>query len=103
MSEVNGNVRDDEDFDDDAGNRITAATAVSVLDYLAKAIVDEPESVSIDVDEKGRGRVELNLAVAPDDMGKVIGRRGRVIQSIRAVVRAAGERDGVKVDVEVLD
>jgi predicted RNA-binding protein YlqC (UPF0109 family) len=93
---------DDVDEDDDRGNRIAGATSYAVLDYLAHAIVDEPDGVAIDVEE-GRGGVTLRLHVAPDDMGKVIGRRGRVAQSIRTVVRAAGARDEVPVNVDIVD
>jgi hypothetical protein len=96
-------VNDDlDDVDDVDGNRVLGATSLAVLDYLARAIVDEPEGVVVDVEE-GRGSVTLRLHVAPDDMGKVIGRRGRVAQAIRAVVRAAGARDEVSVNVDIVD
>jgi uncharacterized protein len=86
--------------DDD---RVRGAMARDVLEYLAKSIVDEPESVYIDVEEGRRGDVRLSLRVSPDDMGKVIGRRGRVAQAIRAVVRAAGAREGLEVGVDIVD
>ncbi len=57
----------------------------------------------VDLDEGRRGDVRLSLHVAPDDMGKVIGRRGRVAQAIRTVVRAAGAREGVEVSVDIVD
>lgn len=75
---------------------------LAVLEYLAGQIVDDPSSVRIDVSE-GRGGVTLRLRVAPDDMGKVIGKRGRVAQSIRTVVRAAGAREGTGVTVDIVD
>ena len=74
-----------------------------VLEYVAKAIVDEPESVEVEVGEGRNGGVELRLHVAPDDMGKVIGKRGRVAQAIRTVVRAAGAKDGVDAQVDIVD
>ena len=92
---------EDEDDDDDF-NRVVGATSKQVLEYLAKAIVDEPEAVSVDVSER-RGGVMLSLHVAPDDMGKVIGRRGRVAQAIRTVVRAAGASEGVEASVDIVD
>jgi predicted RNA-binding protein YlqC (UPF0109 family) len=94
----------DDEYDDeeDSGNRVPAGVATAVLDYLARAIVDDPESVVVEVDE-GRHGVTLRLHVAPDDMGKVIGRRGRVAQAIRALVRAAGARDGSDVQVDIVD
>jgi predicted RNA-binding protein YlqC (UPF0109 family) len=87
----------------DAEEGVRGGTARDVLEYLAKSIVDDPDSVVIDVDEGRRGDVRLSLRVSPDDMGKVIGRRGRVAQAIRAVVRAAGARDGLEVGVDIVD
>ena len=81
---------------------ITAETAVSVLEYLVKAVVEEPEGVEVDVFDR-RGRASLEVHVAQGDMGRVIGKRGRVAQSIRTVVRAAAVRDGVEVDVEFVE
>jgi predicted RNA-binding protein YlqC (UPF0109 family) len=95
----------DDDLDDDEGpdaNRVPAPTARAVLDHLVRALVEDPDSVQIEVDERGR-RPTLNVRVAPGDMGRVIGKRGRVAQSIRTVVRAAATRDGVDVDVEFVD
>ncbi|MGH9164570.1 MAG: KH domain-containing protein [Acidimicrobiales bacterium] len=91
----------EEDGPDDV-NTIVGATPRTVLAYLADQIVDEPDAVEIEADE-GRGRVDLRLHVAPDDMGKVIGRRGRVAQASRTVVRAAGARDGVEASVDIVD
>ena len=77
-------------------------TAAAVLEYVAKAIVDEPESVVVET-ESGRHGPTLRLHVAQEDMGKVIGRRGRVAQAIRSLVRAAGSRDGTDVQVDIVD
>ena len=90
------------DVDDDAGNRIEGATSRAVLDYLARSIVDEPDAVEIEVEEGRRG-LTLRLHVAQGDMGKVIGKRGRVAQAIRTIVRAAGARDDLAVDVDIVD
>lgn len=79
-----------------------AALAVAVLQYVAGQLVDEPSAIRVDA-EPGRAGVMLRLTVAPDDMGKVIGKRGRVAQSIRTVVRAAGAREGVGVNVDIVD
>lgn len=83
-----------------AGRR--GAVAIGVLEYLAGQIVDDPASVRVDVEES-HGGVTLRLHVAPDDMGKVIGKRGRVAQSIRTLVRAAGAREGIGVNVDIVD
>ncbi|MHB8669750.1 MAG: KH domain-containing protein [Acidimicrobiales bacterium] len=84
------------------GNRIVGAVPRDVLEYLARSLVDEPDAVVVEVDE-GRRSVMFRLHVAPGDMGRVIGRRGRVAQSIRAVVRAAGALEGVDAQVDIVD
>jgi hypothetical protein len=80
-----------------------AGRAGAVLGYLARQIVDDPDGVSIETSEARHGGTKLSLRVSGDDMGKVIGRRGRVAQAIRGVVRAAGARDGVDVVVDIVD
>jgi uncharacterized protein len=92
----------DDDDDGDDGNRIEGSVPRAVLEYLAKAIVDDPDSVVVDVEE-GRNNVSLRLNVSPDDMGRVIGRRGRTAQAIRTVVRAAAAREGMDVHVDIVD
>lgn len=79
-----------------------SSTAKAVLEYLARTLVDEPEAVEIS-QSQWRQRVSLNLSVAPNDMGKVIGRKGRTAQAIRTVVRAAGARDGLDTFVDIVD
>lgn len=91
------------DADDEVdGNNVTAATAVAVCEYIVRAVVDDPDAVRVEVDEGGR-RPTLNVYVAQGDMGRVIGKRGRVAQSIRQVVRAAAARDETEIDVEFVD
>jgi predicted RNA-binding protein YlqC (UPF0109 family) len=92
----------DDNDDGDNGNRIEGSVPRAVLEYLAKAIVDDPESVVVEVEE-GRSNVSLRLNVSPDDMGRVIGRRGRTAQAIRTVVRAAAAREGMDVHVDIVD
>jgi predicted RNA-binding protein YlqC (UPF0109 family) len=94
---------DDIDAADEVdGNRATGAISRNVLEYIAKSIVDDPESVVVEVDERRSG-VELRLHVAPDDMGKVIGKGGRTAKAIRAVVRAAATRQGINAYVDIAD
>ncbi len=106
MSDVeDGDQLDEGDADTgnaDTGNAASAATAASVLDYLVSSLVDDPDAVRVDQLEQ-RGRVRLEVRVGPDDMGRVIGKRGRVANAIRTVVRAAAARDGVDVDIEFED
>jgi uncharacterized protein len=74
-----------------------------LLEYLAREIVDEPDSVEVTEIADDRG-VLLTLRVAQDDMGKVIGRGGRTARALRTVVKAAGLRAGVRhTHVEIAD
>jgi hypothetical protein len=74
-----------------------------VLEYVAREIVDDPDAVQVSEVDDDRG-VLLTLRVAPDDMGKVIGRGGRTARSIRTVMKAAAMRAGVPhVHVEIAD
>lgn len=79
-----------------------APTAVAVLLHIVKSIVDDPDAVSVEVEETGR-RTALNVRVGEGDLGRVIGRRGRTASSIRTVTRAAASKDDVDVDIEFLD
>jgi uncharacterized protein len=92
----------DDDGADDDGADEPAPTAISVLDLIVTSLVDDPDAVRIDPIEQ-RDRVRLEVRVGPDDMGRVIGKRGRVANAIRTVVRAAAVRDDVNVDVEFED
>lgn len=87
------------------GNERTAldgGTPLSVLTYLAKSLSNDPEAVSIETEERRNG-LRLNLHVAPEDMGRVIGRRGRTAQAIRTMVNVAGAKDGVQASVDIVD
>jgi len=87
---------------DDAGNRVEGGTARSVLEHVARSIVDDPEGVAIDVGETRSG-IRLSLRVAQGDMGRIIGRRGRTAQALRTLVRAAAARDGQEASVDIVD
>ena len=88
--------------DDMAGNRIEGGTARSVLTYIAREVASDPDGVVVEVDDTGR-TLRLRVHVAPDDMGRMIGRRGRVAQAIRTLVRVAGSRDGTETNVDFVD
>jgi predicted RNA-binding protein YlqC (UPF0109 family) len=75
----------------------------ALIDYLAPWLLDHPEEVEIDEVENERGATVLEVSVHPDDIGKLIGKRGRIIQSLRILARAAGQREGTTVLVEVVD
>jgi predicted RNA-binding protein YlqC (UPF0109 family) len=73
-----------------------------VLEYVARALVEDPDAVEVTAVEGERALI-LQLRVAPDDMGKVIGKRGRIARAIRSVVRAAATRRGVTALVEIVE
>ncbi len=73
-----------------------------LLLVLAQGLVDDKQAVSVVVDEPNADNVVVyHLSVAQEDMGRVIGKQGRIAKAIRAVMRAAGIREGVKVMVEI--
>lgn len=92
----------DDDLDDDAGNRVAGGCARATLDLITRSLVDEPDGVVIETDERARS-IRFRVRVAPGDMGRVIGRRGRVAQAIRTLVRVGGARDGVETNVDFVD
>jgi predicted RNA-binding protein YlqC (UPF0109 family) len=102
------NTIDDEDNEDYASESLEsdhaerAAAATAALAFIAKSLADDPEAVSIEVSER-QGKVVLSLSVGASDMGRIIGRRGRTAQAIRALVGAAGARDGVTTSVDIVD
>ena len=69
-----------------------------LLEYLARALVDEPDSVSVEQFEEDDGTIVLELTVGEDDYGKVIGRGGRTAKALRTVMTGVGGR-GLRVDV----
>ncbi|MFV0635835.1 KH domain-containing protein [Mitsuokella sp.] len=72
-----------------------------LVEVIAKSLVDHPEDVRVEEKQQGR-EVELDLHVAEDDMGKVIGRQGRIAKAMRTVVKAAATRENKKVSVEII-
>ena len=73
-----------------------------LVEYIAKALVDHPEDVQ--VREAGGGsRVRLELSVSKDDMGRVIGKGGKVANSIRALLRVAAEKEGKQATLDVVE
>jgi predicted RNA-binding protein YlqC (UPF0109 family) len=70
--------------------------------FIAQAIVDEPDKVTVN-EVEGERAVVFELRVSPDDMGKIIGRKGRVIHAVRALVQAAAAKEGKRATVEILE
>lgn len=97
---------DDDDLEDEVGgegNRVDgAARARAVTDFLARELVEDVEAIDVTASES-RGEVTLLIHASPQDLGRLIGRRGRVIQAVRQVARAAGAADGARINVEVAE
>jgi predicted RNA-binding protein YlqC (UPF0109 family) len=72
-----------------------------LVEYLAQSLVDEPEAVQVDEVESGRVTI-YEVSVAEDDVGKLIGRQGKVIRAVRTLVKASATRQGTRVDVDVV-
>ena len=73
-----------------------------LLTYLAQNLVDNPDAVSVNQFERD-GETVLELHVAQEDMGKVIGRQGRIAKEIRTLIRSVAQRSGTRVFVEIVD
>jgi uncharacterized protein len=76
--------------------------AAELLTYLARELVDNPDAVQVETIERDGGTV-LQLRVAPEDVGKVIGRQGRIARALRTVVRASAARSRERVLLEIVD
>lgn len=73
----------------------------NLVEYIAKALVDNPDAVRVNRIE-GETVVIFEVEVAPDDLGKIIGRQGRIANALRTIVKAAASRQGKKATVEIL-
>mgnify|MGYP002514630471 CR=1 FL=1 len=71
-----------------------------LVELIAKALVDHPDEVVVTQTQEGKN-IRIQLHVAPSDMGKVIGKQGRIAKSIRSVMKAAATRQGTKIAVEI--
>ena len=76
--------------------------AKELVEYVARSLVDSPDQVSVEVIEDAEGTV-LELHVAEDDMGKVIGRNGSVAKAMRTLLKVTAARDGEPVALEIVD
>jgi hypothetical protein len=80
-----------------------AIDVTELLEYLVEGLVDDPEQVSVERFNEPDGTIVLELAVGPDDYGKIIGRGGRTAQALRTVVKAAVAREGRRVLIDIVD
>ena len=72
-----------------------------ILSHIAKALVDEPDEVVVLLVDEDEDSVTLELSVAPDDMGKVIGKHSKIAKAIRTVMKAVANADGKRVTVDI--
>lgn len=80
----------------------STAHAFATLEHIVKSVVEKPDEVQIDI-QVGESETTLAVKVGDGDMGRVIGRRGRIANAIRTVTRAAAVRDGIAISVEFID
>ena len=76
--------------------------STEIVEYLARRLVDDPDSVEVEEVEQD-GAVVVQLHVAPDDVGKVIGRQGRIARALRTIVRASAARRDQRVLLEIIE
>ena len=98
-----GNQRDD--YDDEVGaegNLIIGGRAKAVVEHVTRSIADEPDAIDVDLIER-RGEVTLLVHADKGDMGRLIGKRGRVVQALRQVTRAAGAAEGIRASVDIVE
>ena len=96
---LDGDRIDDDRLDDD---RAGSPRPVAVTEYVTRNLADDPDAIEVDVEGRG-DEVALMVRANPSDMGRLIGKRGRVIQALRQLVRAAGTADGVKANVDIVE
>ncbi len=108
MSDLEGNEREgneregNEREDHDDANSVPGGRAVAVAEFVATSFVDTPDAIEIEVRERGSD-IMLSLHADRGDVGRLIGRRGRVINALRQVVRAAGSVDGERVSIDIAE
>jgi predicted RNA-binding protein YlqC (UPF0109 family) len=82
---------------------MTGEIVERVVEYIAKEIVEDAEAVTVTIVEEGPDEVTAEVRAAKSDMGRVIGRRGRVAKAIRVVAQAAADEEGLRAEVEFID
>jgi len=78
-------------------------SAKQLLEYLAEGLVEDPDAVAVEEFDEDDGTVVLELCVAPEDYGRVIGRSGRTAHALRTVVKAAAASEGAHVLLDIVD
>ncbi len=93
---------DDHDEDEDDGNRKIGGRAKAVVEHVTRSIADEPDAVEVQMTER-RGEVSIIVHADKSDMGRLIGKRGRVVQALRQVTRAAGAAEDIRASVDIVE
>ena len=75
----------------------------NVVEYIVSQIVEHPKSVKVDIADSDDENISIEVRTSPDDMGRVIGKRGRVARAIRTVAQAAADEEGLQSSVEFID
>ncbi len=89
---------------DPTANRVAGVRAVAVVQYVATAFADNPDAVEVEARERSNGSdVSLQIHADRNDVGRLIGRRGRVINAMRQVARAAGAIDGERIQLDIAE
>ena len=81
----------------------TGTIVKNVVEYIVNQIVEDTKSVKVDVADSDDENVTIEVRTSPDDMGRVIGKRGRVARAIRTVAQAASDEEGLQSSVEFID
>lgn len=77
--------------------------STALIEYAARWLIDHPDELQVEEVEGDGNTLVLEVSLHPDDMGKLIGRQGRIIRSLRTLARAAGQPEGRNVMIEVVD
>lgn len=84
-------------------SEVDGGRAAAVVEHVIRSLATEPDAVRIEVEARGDDEVVVLVHADSSDMGRIIGKRGRVIQAVRQVARAAGSLDGVRTAVDVVE
>ena len=76
---------------------------LELVEYIARELVENPDSVKVTSSDDGEGNIKIHLRVHPDDMGKVIGKQGRIAKSIRSILKAISLKQNCRINLEIED
>lgn len=88
---------------DNVDDELLGDRAAAVIEHIVQSLVDNKDKAEVEVVETGDNSVELHVHTDPDEIGRVIGKKGRVVQAMRRIARAIGSVENVNIGVEVID